>query len=61
MSTVQINYKSGQSVTMTADEFSVTKDSTGAAHIEWKLGDKPTMRPLFMNLGEIESVWEVLK
>jgi hypothetical protein len=34
----------------------------GLTHAEWKLnGETATMRPLFLNIDEIESVWEVLK
>lgn len=60
MSVIQINYKSGQSVTMTDSEFTVKRSNLGVEMV-WERGPKEKMHALYLNADEVESVWEVLK
>lgn len=55
MATVQINYKSGQSVTLKCKTFAVTKSSNGLS-VEW---ENPDPHPLLIGVSEIESIWEL--
>ena len=53
MATLQINYKSGQSIKVTVDHFAIC--GTGR-RFEWE-NMKP--KPLLLGAGDIESVWEM--
>ena len=54
---IQINYKSGQSMTVTVEEFAVSRNSVnGELKVTWK-----SMQPATLMLGvdDIESVWQL--
>lgn len=53
---VQINYKSGHSVTMECDSFSVKTNGLGNRTFEW---DNAKPRPLMLGADDVESVWEL--
>lgn len=55
---VRINYKSGRSVTIQCDEFTVRRDymTGGVAEVSWDRA-KPT--PLQVGLEDVESVWQL--
>jgi hypothetical protein len=53
---IQINYKSGQTITVSAEIFEVTTQGDKLSGIDWK-EIKPY--PLLMNLDAIESIWEL--
>lgn len=56
-SEVQINYRSGSSVTVMCDSFAVERNNaTGHLKIEW---ENAVPRPLLMGVDDIESVWEL--
>lgn len=52
---IQINYKSGISMVIECDEFTVTRNKlNGARGFEW-VGAVPD--PMLLNANEVESVW----
>lgn len=60
MSKVQVNYKSGTSVTMEVTKFTVKVGPSSTA-VEWTLAENARLKPLYFNMDEVESIWEVLK
>lgn len=54
--TVQINYKSGQSIVAKAKKFSITDNTLGGRTYTWN-GMNPD--PLMIGADDIESVWEL--
>lgn len=56
MASVQINYKSGQSVVVKCKDFTINSPGGSITHLEWE-DAKP--RPLHIGIGEIESVWQL--
>jgi hypothetical protein len=55
---VRINYKSGHSEEMEVLEFDFTSGSEGRK-VNWKQPEGTVIRPLFVNVSDIESVWQV--
>lgn len=55
-STVQINYRSGHTMKVTCDSFTVTHAGGDILQIEWK---NVSPNPLHMGVSQIESVWEL--
>lgn len=51
---VQINYKSGQSMVIEVDNFTINKGP--GLRAEW---ENATPRPLLLGVDEIESIWEL--
>lgn len=56
MSKVQINYKSGNSITFKVDHLEVVSSGHEVTKLKW---DGMSAKPLFAGLSEIESVWEL--
>ena len=57
-SVVRINYKSGHSEEFPVMEFTFTVDGNNDRKATWQPVDGG-QRPIFMNLDEIESIWQV--
>lgn len=55
---VRINYKSGHSETMKVKSFSWKKEN-GVMSVNWELYDPFCPVPIFMNVNEIESIWQI--
>jgi hypothetical protein len=53
---VLIRYKSGQSQTVTCDGMTVKKSGGKIVEMNW---NNMQPNPLFINLDDIESVWEL--
>lgn len=56
MSSVQINYKSGARMVVKAKSVNVESIGGTLSKVEWN-GLEP--RPLFIGIGDIESIWEL--
>lgn len=54
---VRINYKSGISEYMKVTDFKWSKKN-GVMEVNWTLHETAVARPLFLNLDEIESIWQ---
>jgi hypothetical protein len=55
-SRVQINFKSGLSTVIECDDFTAKYRGVTLTGIEWE-GAAPI--PMYINIGEVESVWEI--
>jgi hypothetical protein len=56
---VMINYKSGRQVEMEVESFKIDRDANGLKEFTWNMSAGSRVNPLFLNLNEVESVWEV--
>lgn len=57
MAKIQINYKSGRQIIVTADTFAVTTGLTG--DLSEINAENVAPHALFVGINEIESVWEI--
>ena len=55
---VQINYKSGNNIKMWFHEFEYVASNGEVEETKWKVSNEFS-RPLFMNISEIESVYQI--
>lgn len=55
MAKVQINYKSGISMVVKCDEFTIKRGGLGKS-FEW---ENMSPRPLLIGIEDVESVWEL--
>jgi hypothetical protein len=54
---VQVNYKSGISIVFECDKFTAKRNlASGLSEVEWA---NAVPDPLFINIDEIESIWQL--
>ena len=59
MHKIQINYKSGRTIIARFQKFSVTSNGAEITKIEWEIDNSGNMKPLFIGIDEIESIFQL--
>ncbi len=57
---VHITYKSGKTLVMHTTDFKIATTRSGELSVTWGRSKRGTLRPMFINPDEIESVWQAI-